>query len=394
MLSTRQFINDHSDDDVHHLLLQAARFPKVDMPFAVRQIEGRQKMRHKVPLFHTTDDLLYPARVSLEQASSQLTATYKASLCRGRSFVDLTGGLGIDCYFISGNFETALYVEREEALCEVARHNFSVLGAGNIEVVHATAEDMLRTMPPVDCIFVDPSRRDAAGRKRVLLSDCSPDVGALADALLAKSKRVMVKLSPMMDIAALLRQLPATTEVHIVAVDNECKEILLVMQSASDSVVPSVHAVNLEGRDDGKQVFTFSLPEEAQTQIAYTSRLKRYLYEPNAAIMKGGAFKLVSRRFGLEKLHPNTHLYTADCFLPDFPGRVFEIVSDWGQAKKKWKVHVATLGGRINVVARNYPLTVNELKKRLKLSDGGSRYLFACTSADGRKFLIECERLR
>ena len=374
-------------------MLQAGRYPDVDMPFAVRQIEGRQKMKHKVPLFYDTEGLRYPARLSLEQASSQLTACYKADLCQGRTFVDLTGGLGIDCYFISRRFAEAVYVERQAELCEVARHNFAVLGATNVRVLQGQAEDVLRDMKPVDCIFLDPARRGEGGRKLVLLTDCEPDVGALADRLLEKASHTLVKLSPMLDVSAATRQLPGVNEVHILAVDNECKEVLLVLRPDAVPADQFVRTANLSSKGHAAQMFDYRPQDEPAAQVRYADQPGRYLYEPNAALMKAGAFRLVSQRFDLQKLHPNTHLYTSDCLLSDFPGRVFEVVSVWGHDKKAWRTRLAALDGRANVAVRNYPLSAPELKKKLKLTDGGDRYLFACTLHRGDKTILECKRM-
>ena len=375
-------------------MLQSGRYPEVDMPFAVRQIEGRQKMKHKVPLFYDTDGLLYPVRLSLEQASSQLTACYKADLCGGRTFADLTGGLGIDCYFISRRFAEATYVERQAELCEVARHNFAVLGATNVRVLQAQAEDVLRDMEPVDCIYLDPARRSEAGRKLVLLSDCEPDVTTLAGQLLAKSACTLVKLSPMLDVSAAVRQLPGVSEVHLLAVDNECKEVLLVLRPDAVPADLLVCTANLSSKGREAQHFDFRPSEEAAAQARYADQPGRYLYEPNAAVMKSGAYRLVSQRFNLPKLHPNTHLYTSDSLLPDFPGRAFEVVARWGHDKKARRIRLAALGGRANVAVRNYPLSAPELKKKLKLTDGGDHYLFACTLHGGDKTILECRKIQ
>ena len=374
-------------------MLQAGRYPDVDMPFAVRQIEGRQKMKHKVPLFYDTEGLLYPARLSLEQASSQLTACYKADLCHGRTFADLTGGLGIDCYFISRRFEEATYVERQAELCDVARHNFTALEAGNVRVLQGRAEDVLRNMEPVDCLYLDPARRSEGGRKLVLLSNCEPDVAALAGLLLEKAACTLVKLSPMLDVAAAVRQLPGTHEAHILAVDNECKEVLLMLRPDATPSGLLVRTANLSSKGHEAQHFDFRPQEEAAAQARYTDQAGRYLYEPNAAVMKSGAYRLVSQRFNLPKLHPNTHLYTSDRLLPDFPGRTFEVVARWGHDKKAWRTRLAALGGRANVAVRNYPLSAPELKKKLKLTDGGGLYLFACTLHGGDKAILECKRI-
>ena len=218
---TRQFIADNLETDIHQLALQATRYPLVDMPLAIRQINGKQKIKLKIPLFFSTDDILYPIQLSLEQSSSQSTAYYKSTLCEGNTLVDLTGGFGIDCYFMAENFSQVTYVERDAELCELARHNFKALGRKNIDVIHADSEKHLAQMEKVDWIYIDPARRSESGKKVFFLSDCDPDVSALAPLLLEKADKVMIKLSPMLDITATVSELPTTAEIHIISVENE-----------------------------------------------------------------------------------------------------------------------------------------------------------------------------
>lgn len=385
--ATRQFINQHINHDVHQLALQAGRYPDVDMPLALRQITGRQKMKLKVPLFFHNEAILYPVRLSLEQASSEVTARYKASLCSGSTFADLTGGMGIDTYFISRNFDKATYIEQQAELCELARHNFKALGADNIEVINTTAEKHLAEMQGIDCIYLDPARRDGTGKKVVLLSDCEPDIAALAPQLLQKAKTVMVKLSPMLDISSAIQDIPSVRQVHIIAVDNECKEILLILapEKAGDIQVQTVNFL----KNGEKQTFGYPLHDEQDTTVEYARAVGKYLYEPNAAIMKSGAFKLVAQHYGLKKLHQHTHLYTSDSVVDDFPGRIFEVLNVWGNSAKEWKKHLAPIG-KANISVRNYPQSAAELRKKLKLSEGGNCYLFACTLAGNEKTIIEC----
>lgn len=383
----KQFINEHLYDDVHLLALQAKRYPDVDMDLAIRQITGRQKMQHKVPAFYNCDEVFYPIRLSLEQASSEITAKYKSTLCKGKTFADLTGGFGIDCFFISKNFEQAAYVEKQTELCEIAKHNFKVLNAENIVVINNSAEDYLNEMQPVDCIYLDPARRSAGGKKLVFLSDCEPNVSELAPKLLQKAETVLIKLSPMLDISAAMRDLPNIHQLHVVAVENDCKEILLLLQKQKTNDI-RVATVNFL-KNKTTQSFEYTLKQETAAIATYTSELKQYLYEPNAAVMKSGAFRLISEHFRLDKLHANTHLYTSDEYIADFPGRVFKIEHIWGNSKKGWKKHLERIK-KANISVRNYPFSADELRKKLKLSDGGDCYLFACTLANNQRTIIEC----
>jgi len=387
---TRRFIIEHEKDDIYLLSLQSGRFKNINFEFAIRQIVGRQKIRNKVPRFYQMEDIEYPVQLSLEQSSSETTAQYKASLCEGNSLVDLTGGFGVDCCFMSAHFKQVTYAERQTELCELAIHNFKVLNVNHIEVINTQTEKYLAEMGPVDWIFIDPARRSTSGKKVVLLSDCEPDVSALSGQLLKKSNHVMIKLSPMMDISAAVRDLPKTAEIHIVAVENECKEILLILnENTEDKML--VKTINFI-KNKNNQLFEFELNDEAIANPVFTFEIQKYLYEPNAAVMKSGAFKLTGNRFGLHKLHINTHLYTSSELLTDFPGRIFEVKSVWGNSKKELKSNIQRIP-KANITTRNYPLSVEELRKKLKIGEGGDIYLFACTLANEQKVIIECEKV-
>lgn len=386
---TKQFIAEHEKDDIFTLKLQHRNDSEIDIDLAIRQIIGKQKVKSKIPLFYDAEDILYPVQLSLEQSSSELTAKYKSSLCKGNTLVDLTGGFGIDCCFMSEHFKQVTYVERQAELCELAEHNFKVLEKSHIRVIHAETEKHLQEMEAVDWIFIDPARRSSSGKKVVLLSDCEPDVSALSTVLLEKSNRIMIKLSPMMDITAALRELPTTSEIHILSVENECKEVLLILgQSVENN--KKIKAINF-GKNNENQVFEYSIDDELNAIASFTSAIEKYLYEPNAAVMKSGAFKLVGGRFNLRKLHKNTHLYTSNKLLPDFPGRIFETRHLWGNSKAELK-ELAQHLPKANITTRNYPISVDELRKKLKIKDGGDTYLFACTLADEQKIIIECKK--
>ena len=387
---TKEFISKHLDENIHQLALQSARFPLVDMSMAIRQINGKQKIKSKVPLFYKNDEVLYPIQLSLEQSSSESTAKYKSNLCEGKSIADLTGGFGVDCCFMSERFECATYVERQAELCALANHNYRVLSRNNIEVVHAETEQYLAEMNPVDWIFIDPARRSSSGKKVVFLSDCEPDVSALSLLLLQKAKQVMIKLSPMMDITAAAKELPNTFEIHIISIENECKEVLLLLDQEVHSN-PKITTVNLS-KNDKKDVFEFFQNEESVIQINFASTTETYLYEPNTSVMKSGAFKLIAGKFELHKLHINTHLYTSVKLTLDFPGRTFKVQNQWGNSKKELK-ELAEKIPKANMSVRNYPLSVDDLRKKLKIKEGGETYLFACTLANEQKVIIECKKV-
>ena len=389
-MDTRQFIADHLHDDVHELALKYSN-AKVDMALALRQIEARQLLQKKCPSWSTNEDLLFPPHLSIEQCSSEATAQYKATLLQGKSFVDLTGGLGMDCYFISQQFQQADYVEQNAELCVLAEHNFGILaesGTTSPPRVHQeSAESFLSHCSPVDVFFLDPARRDSHGRKTVPITDCTPDVLALQDLLLQKARRVMVKLSPMLDISKALEQLHCVKEVHVVAVANECKELLFVMERGCQND-PELVGVNLQS---GQPPVRFKREEERNAGLQLAPRPLGFLYEPNAALMKCGCFKLLAQRYELLKLHPSSHLYTADRRISDFPGRVFN-VEGWAPFNKKLKQTLLDDVDKASIATRNFPMSVDDLRKTWKIADGDEVYLFATTLAGDQKIVIKARK--
>ena len=394
---TKIFIQEHLHDDVMQLALQSNRFSDVDMQLAIRQITGLQKIRHKIPIFYETREILFPPKLSVEQSSSEITAKYKSELANGSVFADMTGGFGVDFYFISQHFESGIYIERDETLCKLAEHNFKVLNIPRFEIHQAKSEDFIDIMPDVDLIYIDPHRRSQTGKKTVLISDCEPNVSLLAEKMLQKSSVVMIKLSPMLDIHQAIKSLPQTAEVHIVAVDNECKEILLILkkdnkpnisENQGDKIIIKTRNLFTSGKN---QLFDFTYDEEKQAEPDYTDEVNRYIYEPNAAIMKSGAFKSVATRFGLKKFHLNTHLFTGDELLPDFPGRIMQVSAVFGNSKtdlKKLKENYP----KANVSTRNYPLSVDDFRKKTGIKDGGDDFLFALKTFSEKHILIACNK--
>ncbi len=386
---TLQFIEANARADVRSLALQAKKYPQVDMAVAVVQIAGRQIAEAKVPSWYRTDGLLYPKHLSMEQCSSETTAIYKASLVEGETFADLTGGFGIDCSFLSRKFKKADYVERQAELCELAKHNFPLLGL-NIGVHNEDGVEYLKQMPPVDCLFLDPARRDGHGGKTVAIADCEPDVSALEDLLVEKAKKVMVKLSPMLDLSLALKHLKYVREVHIVSVNNECKELLLILQKESTSSDIAIRCEHILNASD-HQSFSFTQEQERTSDCPLATEVGAYLYEPNASILKAGAYRSLTQTYACKKLHASSHLYTSEHFIEDFPGRRFRVEAVSGFGKKELKDFLQGLE-KANLTIRNFPSSVADLRKRLKLKEGGEDYLFATTLADESKVLIKCKK--
>lgn len=390
--NTRKFIEAHAGDDVRRLALQASRFPLVDMPYALQQIEGRQKARRKLPTLYANLETEYPPTLSMEQCSGEPAARYKASLVSGASLIDMTGGFGIDCLFMSEHFREVLCIERNPELLRIAEHNFRLFGREHIRCV---ADDSIKVISgltqPVDWIYIDPARRGKSGQKTVLLADCEPDMTQIIGLLRNKARHVLVKLSPMIDINAARKQLPYTTSVHIVSSENECKEVLFCIAGTEPiaTTEPDIIAVRLAS--NGTQYFRFTIPEEHQAEPTYTSCIHNYLYEPDSALLKAGAFKTVAVRFGLEKLHPNTHLYTSDTYHPDFCGRVFQVEKPFSWQKNEIK-QLRNDIRQANISVRNFPESADTVRKKLQIADGGDVFLFATTLANGTHLLLKVRK--
>ena len=383
--STKQFIRENLNADVPTLALKKAPVG-TDFSLALRQIAARQLLRKKVPEWSENEDLLFPAHLSIEQCSSEATAQYKANLLNGNTFADLTGGLGIDTYYIDRHFQKTDYVERQTELCDLARHNFSVLNT-KIEVHNETAEDYLNHCEPKDCIFIDPARRDEHGRKTVSIADCTPNVADLQDLLLQKAEKVMVKLSPMVDISKALEELRQVKEVHVVAVANECKELDFILERGYQGEIQFV-CVNLLTEQPEVR---FTMDEERNSSGKLAESVLKYLYEPNPAVMKAGCFKLLTQRFDVFKLHKNSNLYTSEDLISDFPGRIFE-VEGWAPYNKKVKQALLQEVDKASIAVRNFPLSVADLRKTLKISDGDEWFLFATTLKGEQKILIKTKK--
>lgn len=393
--ATRDFVESHLNDDIRQLALK--NFPAdVDKLLVLKQIEARQTLAKKVPSWAANPNLLFPKHLSLEQCSSELTAKYKARLasqCHSSTFADLTGGLGIDAFFLSENFQETYYVENQLDLCLLAENNFRVLGR-NIKVVNAEAKSFLdeNSQNSYSLIFVDPARRDALNRKMVSLHDCSPDVAELQGKMLSVASNVLVKVSPMLDISLICNELQNIKEIHVVSVKNECKEILVLLERGFSGEIKTV-GVNIKGENQkSSDVFSCFIDDEKEAIVTYTDKIGKYLYEPNSSLMKMGAFKLVSQRFKIDKLHVNSHLYTSDIIISDFPGRVFEVVGH-SNYDKRIKKELLKDVRKASVVTRNFPLNANDLRKNLNLLESDEDFVFGTTVKGDKKTIVLCRRL-
>lgn len=386
------FVREHEKDDIRSLALQAKKYSHIDMELAIRQIQGRKIAKDKLPTWYDSEQIIYPRHLSLEQSSSEQTALYKASLCKGTSFVDLTGGLGVDFSFMSKGFTQATYVEQQTELADIALYNFEILELTNTTVVDQDSVLYLQSMSAVDVIYIDPARRDTVGEKTVLIEDCTPNLLEIEQLLEEKvTSQVIVKLSPMLDITLALKTLKGITDVHIVSVNNECKELLFVKDKRVGERPVLFHCINIKaGKAD---TYTFTREEEESAKINYRSNAGKYLYEPNASVLKSGAYKSIAQTFGLAKLHVNSHLYSSDMLEGEFYGRIFLINNVLSFSKKDIKDHLSKIE-QANIAVRNFPLSVQEIRKKTKIKEGGDTYIFATTMADERKVLLVCEKVK
>ena len=442
--ATQDFIRQHQDDDVRQLAFLGSKYPEVDMPFALDQIRGRKMARVKLPRWASLEGIIYPPHISMEQCSSESTALYKAELAARLlalpvsssfseeiGFVDLTGGFGVDFSYIAARLGVkSMYVERQAHLCEAAKENFERLGLKNaivkngdgIEVLHsflpkkddaASADDslgiiydqplsLLKTKLGLKLIFIDPARRDDAGNKVVSLKDCTPDVTVLQEEMLSKADYVIIKLSPMLDWHRAISELSHVREVHIISVNNECKELLLVLSarnlgdmeaSSADGEVKYAGNLRIYCVNDVQSfVCDESDMETSPVKIApSTLEEMQYLYEPNASLMKAGCFCVLSERYGARMLSKNSHLFVSREPIAAFPGRSFRIIAISSFNKKELKRHLSGIT-KANIATRNFPLSVAELRKRLKLKDGGETYIFATTLSDESHVLVITEK--
>lgn len=456
-MTTAEFVQEYREKDTRQLALQSARFPDVDMPYALDQIKGWQTARRKLPTWAACDGIVYPPHLSMEQCSSEPTAQYKLNLamewarrvesselrvesleegvdnsseqpatlnsqlstlnCHASSMTDLTGGFGVDFSFTSCAFTSATYVERNAQLCHMVEHNLPLLGIDNAKVVCADAVDYLSTLDMQTMIFLDPARRDQHGAKTVMLADCTPDVVQLLPQLLKKSRFTMLKLSPMLDWHKAVEDLQGTVrEVHIVSVGGECKELLLVLSEEIESEL-KVFCADIEAGGGSSSSSLSSEPSFPRTPSSpsapshpstpshaslfvytpsasrpapnskLTTQNSKFLHEPNASIMKAGCFDELAAAYGVSPVSRNSHLFLSAEPVDGFPGRSFSIERITTLNKRELRQALAGIE-KANIATRNFPLSVAELRKRLKLKDGGDVYIFATTTAEDEHLLL------
>lgn len=379
----QSFIQQHLHADVTELLLHSKAFPHERMRELVLQIQARQKAKDKLPSWYANPDIVFPSLLSVEQSSSETTAKYKADLVSGNRFADLTGGMGADFQHLSQRFNESFYVERNPVLAELAEHNLGLLGIKNAQYLSADSLVWLsQTATKLDWIYLDPARRGDANQKVVRLEDCEPNIVQVKDLLFSKTEHILLKTSPLLDIDLAIRSLACVAQVHIVAVENEVKEVLFYLQQQSENEA-IITATNLT--KTGSQQFIFRRSDE-QTASFQTGLLGKYLYEPNAAIMKSGAFKLIGERFGLHKIHLHSHLYTSNEKVPNFVGRAFEIEATMKLDKKELRAYLPN--NQANIAVRNFPMTVAQIRQQTGIREGGDVYLFATTDWNDKKIVL------
>lgn len=382
----QDFINNNLTTDIVSVLLKKSTFDTISSKQLAEQIEAKKKCEFKLPSWYKTKKIYYPNKLNIEQCSSEITAEYKAQIVEGKSLVDLTGGFGVDSFYFSKKIEQVFHCEINEKLSKIAAHNFDVLGVKNTTVIPFNGLDFLENSNAVyDWIYLDPSRRSTSQRKVFLLSDYTPDIMEHLELLFKKSNNILLKTSPLLDISSGLKQLKNVKEIHIVAVNNEVKELLWMLQGGFMNEV-KVKTINL--KKGLKETYDFTWSEEKRTSSSFTEP-QNFLYEPNAAILKAGAFKLVAKDFKVGKLDLHSHLYTSE-ELVQFPGRSFKIEKIIDFNKKELKKLTDT---KANITVRNFPENVENIRKRFKIKDGGDDYLFFTTINNNQYKMIQCTKI-
>lgn len=381
----QNFINKNLKEDSSKLALKKNPFPEINYSVVMNQIITKKKAKDKLPTWFSTENIIYPEKISVEQTSSETTAKYKSSLVSGQKLIDCTGGFGIDDYYFSKQFKTIIHCELNSDLSQIVKHNFEVLKASNIEYYHGDSTEILEQLnQKFDCIYIDPSRRNDAKGKVFMLADCLPNVVDLQDFYYQFTNTILIKTAPILDLHSGLLELKNVSEIHIVAVDNEVKELLWKIEKNFDSS-PIIIAVNLE-----KEKQTITKIESSKSYSARYSLPKKYLYEPNASLMKSGGFEAVSEFFTVGKLHQHSHLYTSDEVI-DFPGRKFQI--DVIVPFQKKEISQFIQGKKMNISTRNFPIKPEEIKKKYKIQDGGTVYAFFTTNLNNEKIILLCTKL-
>tara|TARA_R110002051_G_scaffold8755_1_gene35921 strand:+ start:3558 stop:4742 length:1185 start_codon:yes stop_codon:yes gene_type:complete len=382
----QQFINDNLNSDIHKILFKKSPFTELSTKELVEQIESKIKAKQKIPTWFKTDNIIYPNKLNLSQTSSELTSEYKTSLVSGTNLLDLTGGYGVDSFAFSKKITNVIHVEKNKELSALAKHNFNQLKITNIKCKSDDGISFLKISKEVfDWIYIDPSRRDKNNKKVYYLSDCEPNILEHIDLLFNRSNNILIKTGPLLDLNTGLKQLNNVKEIHIIAIGNDVKEVLWILKKnySKETLIKTINIKN-----DVEQKFEFKISQENSTASTY-SLPKAYLYEPNASILKSGAFNLVGKHYNLEKLHPNSHLYTSNDLIK-FPGRVFKIIQEIDYSKKSIK----KIGvSKANITTRNFPDSVATIRKKLQLKDGGDTYLMFTTNKNKSLITLFCHQV-
>lgn len=382
----QHFINEHLSAGVQQLALKKNPFPELDYKSILNQIVSKAKAKNKLPTWFSTECILYPEKISIEQTSSEIAAQFKSEIVFGENLIDLSGGFGVDDFYFAKKVKNVFHCEINVELSAVVKHNFEKLGCSNITCISGDSLDFLQNTPKqFDWIYVDPSRRNSEKGKVFLLADCLPNVPELLDFYFEKANHILIKTAPLLDISSAIRELKFVKKIYIVSIENEVKELLFELEEDFYGEI-SVKAVDL-----GKRITEFdALLTEESTHLHFDLP-KKYLYEPNSAVMKMGHFDLISSRFNVAKLHPNSHLYTSSELI-DFPGRCFEIQSYFSYNKENLKQKL--FNQKMNVTTRNFPETVENIRKKWKLKDGGNQYGFFTTDLNNQKIVVLCTKIQ
>ena len=382
----QDFIDEHLFSDVQKLALKKNPFAELDYKIIINQILSKSKAKEKLPTWFNASRIIYPEKISIEQTSSEKTAQYKAEIVSGETLIDLTGGFGVDDYFFSKKINKVVHCEINTDLSALVKHNFKQLNATNIECFSGDSLDFLKNYDqPIDWIYIDPSRRSSIKGKVFLLADCLPNVPKLLDFYFSKSKNILIKTAPILDITSAIKELQFVKTIHIVSVNNEVKELLFELENNFSGTIL------LKTIDFGSKTTTFEAYFEEETPNLNFTLPKKYLYEPNSGLMKSGCFELISSRFRISKLHTNSHIYTSDEII-DFPGRVFKIKDEFLYNKENMKKHLQYQQG--NITTRNFPETVENIRKKWKIKDGGNLFCFFTTNINNQKIVLLCTKIQ
>jgi len=379
----QDFINANLNEDISKLLLNGISFSEIEAKDIIKQIEAKKRSKKKLPTWFNSKNIYFPNKLNIEQTSSEVSANYKANLVSGNSLIDLAGGFGVDAYYFSKRIKNVIHCEINKSLSEIVKHNYKTLNINTIECLNENGIEALKHIDrPFDWIYIDPSRRDDTKKKVFLLSECIPNIKTFQGLFLKYSNNVMIKTSPLLDIKATLNDLKQIKELHVIALDNEVKELLWVLERDCKTEF-IIKTVNLTKQS--KQEFEFNIESESDEIAKYIEPLT-YIYEPNSAILKAGAFNSISYQLNIPKLHKHSHLYTSNSLI-DFPGRRFKIEKSIPFNKK---IFAKEKISKANVTTRNFPISVGEIRKKLKIKDGGDIYLFFTTDLNNIKIILVC----